>query len=159
MLSFWRRFELRTHSFGLSPHGNTAMGAVIEGQVKFRGQKNRIWKHQPNAGGREVSYRAFDKRVLVKQDHACDGAKVPRGHSPLNTSVFGCAAVLDDVIKLELRQMQPSSGLKCVKPLNARIRGAKGELDALQRLSLEPICFGGLCHCCEHAIEACRVNI
>ena len=37
-----RRFELQSHPFGVSPHGNTGLGRMSEGQVKFRGQKNRI---------------------------------------------------------------------------------------------------------------------
>jgi hypothetical protein len=56
-----RRFELQTRSFRLSPHGNTVLGRVIEGQVKFGWQNNCNRHQQPNAGRREVSYRTSDE--------------------------------------------------------------------------------------------------
>jgi hypothetical protein len=71
---------------------------------------------------------------------------VPRDRSAFNASVFRCRAILDDVVGLEVRQMEPSLGLKCVQPLDAGVLGAKGEPNALQRLSLKPIRFRGLCH-------------
>jgi hypothetical protein len=126
---------------------------MIEGQVKFRRQRDRVGQYQPNAGGRKVSHGAIDERVALAQDRAWYPGQVPRVASPLNTSVFGS----DEMLDLELRQMQPLLGLKHVPPLSPRVLRAKGESNAFQRLSLEPLCSGSLC-LLKHAIGACSVN-
>jgi hypothetical protein len=136
------RFELQTHPFCVSPHGNTVLCRMIEGQVKFRGQRNGIVQYQPNAGGRKVSHGAIDDRVALKQDGTWYTGQVPRVGSPFNTLVFRS----DEMLRLELRQMQPSLGLKYVLPLSPWILRAKRQPNALQRLSLEPFCSRGLCH-------------
>jgi hypothetical protein len=94
----------------VSPHGNTVLGGIIDGQVKFRGQKNRIRQYQPNAGGRKVSHGAIDDRSSLKQDRTCYAGQMPRGGSPFNPSVFRSG----EMSGLELSQMQPSLGLKYV---------------------------------------------
>jgi hypothetical protein len=60
---------------------------VTEGYVKFRRQMNNIRQQQPNARGREISHRTFDKGILLEQDHTRLGALVPRGQSPFNASI------------------------------------------------------------------------
>jgi hypothetical protein len=70
------------------------------------------------------------------------------GRSSINTSAFRCTQVAfsRDAPALDLCQAQPSSGLKCIQPLNARIIGAEGESNALQSLALKPFCFGAIYH-------------
>jgi hypothetical protein len=119
---------------------------MIKGKVEFGGQNNRNGHQQPNASGRKISYSASDEGVLIKQDHACQGTKVPPGSPAFNTSVFRRRAIRDEAIGLELRQMQPSLSLKCVQSLDARVLCPKCEPNAVQRLSLKPLCFQGLCH-------------
>ena len=115
---------------------------MIEGQVKFRRQRDRLGQQQTNAGGRKVSHGAIEDRVAFEQDRTYYAGQVPRIASPFNTLVFR----LDEMIGLELRQMQPSLGLKHVPPLGPRVLRAKGESNAFKRLSLEPFCSGALCH-------------
>ena len=82
---------------------------------------------------------------------------MPRRRSSLNTSVLRCrqVAISGDAIPLELRQAQPSFGLKCVEALNARIISPKGESNALQSLALEPFYLGAIYH--RH--RACHRNV
>jgi hypothetical protein len=82
-----RQFELQAHSIELSPDRDAVVIGVTEGYVKFRRQMNNIRQQQPNARGREISHRTSDKCILLKQDHACLGALVPRGQSPFNASI------------------------------------------------------------------------
>jgi hypothetical protein len=79
---------------------------------------------------------------VPKQDRTRYASQVPLVDSPFNTSVFRS----DETNGLELCQMQPSLRLKYVVPLGPRILRAKGDSNALQRLSLEPFCSGALCH-------------
>jgi hypothetical protein len=153
-------FILHTYSIEPSPNGNTAADGVIEGQVKLVRQNNGIRQQQPNASRREVPYHAFDTEGSFEQDHASLRILMPRRRSSLDTSVlrWRLAAISCDAIPLELRQAQPSFGLKCVEALNARIISPKSKSNALQRLVLEPFYSGAVYHRGEHAIETRRVN-
>jgi hypothetical protein len=79
--------DLQPHSIELSPHGDAVVIGATEGHVKFRRQMNNSRQHQPNASGREISHRTFDKGILPEQDHTCLGAQVPRGQSPFDASI------------------------------------------------------------------------
>jgi hypothetical protein len=153
-------FELYTYSINPSPNGNATADGIIEGQVKIVRQNDGIRQHQPNASRREVSYHAFDTESSLKQDHACLRILMPRRRPSLDTSEFRRSQVPipGDTILLELRQAQPSLGLKCVQALNARIFSPKRECNALQSLALEPMCLGAIYHRIEHATETWRVN-
>jgi hypothetical protein len=94
-----RRFELQSHPFGVSPHGNTGLGRISECQVKFRRQRNCIRQYQPNTGGRKISHGAIDDSAALKQDRTWYAGQVPRVDSPFNTSVFRSA----EMISLTLR--------------------------------------------------------
>jgi hypothetical protein len=82
-----RPLEPQTHSIGLPPYGYAGLGHMTEGQVKFTREGNLLWQQQPSAVGREVSYRAWDNRVLLNQDYPCAWAMVPRAPSPFNTFI------------------------------------------------------------------------
>jgi hypothetical protein len=134
--------ELQAHPFGVSPRCNTGRGHAIEGQLKFHGERNPIRQQQTNAGRRKVSHGAIDGRVAFHQDRTGYADQVPRVDSPFNALVFR----LDKMIGLALRQVKPLLGFKRVAPLTPCVLRAKGESNRLQRLSLEPLCCGTVCH-------------
>jgi hypothetical protein len=113
-----------------------------ESEVKFCRQRNRIRQQQPSSGERKISDGAIDEWGSFEQNRACDAGQVPRPDSPFNTAVFRPG----EMIGLELRQMQPSLGFKNVPRLSPGVFRAKGESNAMQRLSLKPFCSGALCH-------------
>jgi hypothetical protein len=128
------RFELYTYSIKSSPNGNTAVDGIIDDQAKIVGKRDGFWQQQPHAGWREVSYHAFEAKGSLEQDQASLRILVPLGRSSLNRSVLHCrqVAIPGDAIPLELRQAQPSFGLKRVEALNTRIISPKRECNALQ---------------------------
>jgi hypothetical protein len=69
-----------------------------------------------------------------------------RGVTLRSTPWYSGARPSDEICHLQFRQPQPSLGLKCVQPLDARIFRPKGESNALQRLNLEPFCLRAFCH-------------
>jgi hypothetical protein len=85
---------------------------------------------------------------------------MPQRRPSLDTSAFRWSwpPIPCDTILLELRQAQPSLGLKCVQAFNARVFSPKRECNALQSLALEPMCLGAIYHRIEHATETWRVN-